>query len=49
MKNLMREWGFPIALLVAWAVTTAYSISILAAMRGPQPAPVSSHREHPRT
>ena len=40
MRNLMREWGFPIALILAWMVTTAYSISIMAAMN--RAAPVAS-------
>jgi len=48
MKHFIREWGFPVALIVAWVVTTAYSISIMAASRGPQPASVSAQREQPR-
>jgi len=48
MKNLIREWGFPVALILAWVVTTAYSISIMAAMRGPQPAPVAGEHQEPR-
>ncbi|MCA1827693.1 MAG: hypothetical protein ABR567_17725 [Myxococcales bacterium] len=48
MKKLIREWGFPVALIVAWALTTAYSISVMAASRGPHPASVSFQREPPR-
>ena len=25
----LREWGFPIALIVAWMVATAYTVSLL--------------------
>jgi hypothetical protein len=25
----MREWGFPVALIVAWAVAAAYTVSLL--------------------
>jgi hypothetical protein len=46
MKNLIREWGFPVVLIVAWAVTTTYSISIMAASRGAHRAPVAAaHHE----
>ena len=48
MKNLFREWGFPAALILAWVVTTAYSISIMAAVRGPQPAQAISRTEQTR-
>ena len=47
MKNLFREWGFPAALILAWVVTTAYSISIMAAVTRP-PVPAGAHREEPR-
>lgn len=45
MKKLIREWGFPVALIAAWAVTTAYSISIMAASRGARPATVAAQHE----
>ena len=48
MKHLIREWGFPVALILAWVVTTTYSISIMAAVRGAQPASVAAQREEPR-
>ena len=30
MKNKLREWGFPAGLMVAWLITFAYTLSILA-------------------
>ena len=48
MKNLLREWGFPVALILAWVVTTAYSISIMAAVSRP-PVPAKAHRDQTRT
>jgi len=47
VKNLFREWGFPSALILAWVVTTAYSISIMSAVTR-VPAPAGAHREEPR-
>ncbi|MGZ6142064.1 MAG: hypothetical protein ACXWLM_01940 [Myxococcales bacterium] len=38
MKNLMREWAFPVALILAWMVTTAYSISIMSVVNRPAAA-----------
>ena len=46
-RHLFREWGFPAALILAWVVTTAYSISIMAAVTRP-PVPAGAHREEPR-
>jgi hypothetical protein len=30
IKNFVRAWSFPVGLILAWVVTTAYSISIMA-------------------
>ena len=27
--RIVREWGFPVALIAAWAVATAYTVSLL--------------------
>ena len=29
MKNLYRQWGFPIVLLVSWVLASAYTVSHL--------------------
>ena len=35
----IREWGFPVALLVLWMVATAYTISLMIEVpRRPAPA-----------
>ena len=43
--RLFREWGFPVGLILAWMVTTAYAISLMATVPpaqsvvAPKPAP----------
>lgn len=27
--RIVREWGFPVALIAAWAVAAAYTVSLL--------------------
>ena len=36
MKKL-REWGFPVALMVGWMFAATYTVSLLI---GPEPTPV---------
>jgi len=35
----LREWGFPVALIVAWMVAAAYTVSILIGPSDPAVAP----------
>jgi hypothetical protein len=35
----LREWGFPVALIVSWMVAAAYTVSFLIAPIDKQPAP----------
>ncbi len=39
--NKLREWGFPVSLMVAWMVAAAYTVSLLIAPpeKAPAPAP----------
>jgi hypothetical protein len=36
----LREWGFPVALIVAWMVAAAYTVSLLIAPPDKAAAPV---------
>ncbi len=38
----LREWGFPVALIVAWMVAAAYTISFLIGPSDPAVAPAGS-------
>jgi hypothetical protein len=38
----LREWGFPAALIVAWMVAAAYTISFLIGPSDPAAAPPGS-------
>jgi hypothetical protein len=38
----LREWGFPAALIVAWMVAAAYTISLLIGPSDPAAAPPGS-------
>jgi len=38
----LREWGFPAALIVAWMVAAAYTISLLIGPSDPAMAPPRS-------
>lgn len=42
---MIREWGFPIGLIVAWMLATAYTVSL--AMHSLQPATQSQRPEPP--
>lgn len=37
----LREWGFPVALIIGWMVAAAYTVSLLisAPEKAPVPAP----------
>ncbi len=38
----LREWGFPVSLMVAWMVAAAYTVSLLIAPeKAPAPVPDS--------
>jgi hypothetical protein len=36
LKNLMREWGFPVGLLTLWVVAAAYTLHSLVGMQSSQ-------------
>jgi hypothetical protein len=38
----LREWGFPAALIVAWMVAAAYTVSLLIGPSDPAAAPAGS-------
>jgi hypothetical protein len=33
MKNLMREWGVPVGLLVAWVVAASWTLASLSSLQ----------------
>jgi len=41
----LREWGFPAALIVAWMVAAAYTVSFLIGSPDPSVAPPRSPQE----
>ena len=44
----IREWGFPVVLIVIWMLVTAYTISLtIEPSRRPEP-PAQSHAAGPR-
>jgi len=38
----LREWGFPVALMVAWMFAATYTVSLLIGPTEPTPAPAGS-------
>ena len=36
--RIVREWGFPVALIAAWAVAAAYTVSLLIKAPGQETA-----------
>ena len=36
--RLFREWAFPVGLVLAWMVTTAYAISLMGTVPAPRGA-----------
>lgn len=43
MKNKIREWAFPVVLIVSWVCASAYTVSRLVEAHGPAAAAVVSH------
>ena len=45
VRKLFREWGFPVGMVLAWMVVTAYTISLMSS----QPRPARAVASQPRT